>query len=135
VEKLNNEEALIVELGLIAMALKILEAKRSDYSGKTDPYRNLRSSEFVGVPAWKGTMIRNMDKFSRRRSIMEAGGEERVKDESFLDTLADSVNYIGIEGGLEIELLPDISEMMCRLIDEAQDLPRIVTEMVKRVIP
>ena len=98
-KKLTNEEALIVELGLISMALKILEAKRVDYSGGIDPFRNLRSSEFVGVPAWKGTIIRNLDKFSRRRSIMEADGRAQVKDESFLDTHADSINYLGIEAG------------------------------------
>jgi hypothetical protein len=123
----------VVELGIIAMALKILQAKRKDYSGSNDPFRNLRAAEFVGVPAWKGTIIRNMDKFSRRRSVMEAGGEMKVKDESFLDTLADSINYTGIEGGLEIELLPNRDKLLALLSKEAAELPAIARKTLKDV--
>lgn len=128
--RLTQQQAILVQLGLTAMALKLVGNKRRDYSGSVDPYRNLRMSEFVGVEPWRGSQVRNMDKFARRRSIMEAGGKAHV-NESFLDTLADSINYIAIEGGLEIEELPDTQDMLEFLTIEAELLPSIVEEMLE----
>lgn len=65
--------------------------KNHDYSGD-DPLANLRMCEQIGVPAWKGTLVRLMDKWSRLMTF--ANKEELlVKEESFEDTLMDNAVY------------------------------------------
>lgn len=65
--------------------------KNHDYAGD-DPLSNLRSSEAIGVPAWKGILIRLMDKWGRLRNFAKAETFE-VKDESLTDTLMDNAVY------------------------------------------
>ena len=98
--RLTHEQARLVQEHIINNALSIVEAKRHDYSGPDDPFANFRMSEFAGVDAWRGCMVRLMDKLSRIKQFMEQEGELRVKDESILDTLSDAVNYVCILGGL-----------------------------------
>ena len=125
-EHLTQEEAILVQLGIWASALHILRNKRLDYSGEVDPFGNFRRSELRGVPAWLGCMIRNDDKFARREVIMKRGGEAHVKNETLIDTWADSTNYVSIEAGLEIEILPNRTELLRNLTDIAHDLPDLV---------
>ena len=101
---MNNEEAVRLQRYIMDHALEIMVAKRHDYSGTEDPFRNLRSAEFVGVEAWRGTFVRMMDKISRVRSIMEAGGQMKVR-ENLIDTFSDMINYICIAAGLVWEKL------------------------------
>ena len=66
--------------------------KNHDYSGEGDPFRNFKLSENMGVPSWKGCLIRISDKFSRLCSF--ANKEEyKVKDENIEDTLKDLAVY------------------------------------------
>lgn len=65
--------------------------KNHDYSGD-DPLSNLRASEEVGVPAWKGILIRLMDKWGRLKTFAREGTFE-VKEESAKDTLMDNAVY------------------------------------------
>jgi hypothetical protein len=102
--KLTPTEALAIQDFLTAKAREIVLAKRQDYSGKGDPFANLRMSEFVGVEPWRGCMVRLMDKLSRIRHIMEAGGEMQVQ-EALIDTFADIHNYTDILAGLVFEVL------------------------------
>ena len=101
---MTNEDAVRLQKYIMDHALKIMVAKRHDYSGTDDPFRNLRSAEFVGVEPWRGTFVRMMDKISRVRSIMEAGGSMEVQ-ESLIDTFSDMINYICIAAGLVWEKL------------------------------
>lgn len=101
---MTNEEAVRLQKHIMSHALKIMIAKRHDYSGFEDPFRNLRSAEFIGVEAWRGTFVRMLDKISRVRSIMEAGGHMEVQ-ENLLDTFADIINYNCIAAGLVWEKL------------------------------
>ena len=39
--------------------------KRHDYATKEDIFKNFRTSELAGIPAWQGVAIRIGDKFSR----------------------------------------------------------------------
>lgn len=100
---ITPELALELQDELMKKARDIVVDKRRDYSGKEDPFANFRMSEFVGVPAWKGCMVRLMDKLSRVRHITENKGEMFVKDETIKDTLADALNYICILYGLIME--------------------------------
>ena len=102
--QMTPAQALRSQEQLMGKALDVMLKKRTDYSGSDDPFRNLRSSEFVGVEPWRGTIVRIMDKFSRIRSIMDAGGSMKV-DESIEDTLLDVINYTCILAGLIYEEL------------------------------
>ncbi len=65
--------------------------KNHDYAGD-DPLSNLRVSEQFGIPAWKGTLIRMADKWSRITTFA-AKDRLEVKDESVKDTLKDLAVY------------------------------------------
>ena len=68
------------------------DAKNHDYAGIGDPLRNFRMCEAMGLPAWKGCLVRITDKVSRLQAFAKQG-ELRVKDESVADTLLDLANY------------------------------------------
>ena len=102
--KLTNEQAVQLQQKIIDLALSVVTLKRKDYSGDADPFANFRRSAIFGVPAWKGCLIRLMDKLSRIYQITEAGAMY-VKDETLLDSSADAINYICILMGLICEEL------------------------------
>ena len=101
---ITNEEAIRLQEFLRDHSYGLMMAKRKDYSGDDDPFRNLRSSEVHGVEPWRGTMVRLQDKLARIRSVMEADGVMEV-DESLIDTFADIHNYTDIIAGLVWEVL------------------------------
>jgi len=65
--------------------------KNHDYAGD-DPLSNLKSSEEIGIPAWKGILVRLQDKWARLKTFAKTGTFE-VKDESVKDTLMDNAVY------------------------------------------
>jgi len=73
------------------------DTKNSDYAdSKTDPFRNFRTSETIGIPAWKGALVRMMDKWMRIENLVnkENRGEgPAVVNESLIDTLKDNAVY------------------------------------------
>lgn len=77
---------------IIADMLSIFEAKDTDYASNGKPMGNLRSSEELGIPAWKGALLRMGDKKQRIMSFASRGVFE-VKDEHIADTLKDLANY------------------------------------------
>ena len=73
--------------------LKMLhDAKNADYSTLENPYKNLQATERIGVEAWKGIVIRLMDKFSRLEEYC-VKGELAIKSEGIDDTFADIAVY------------------------------------------
>lgn len=81
------------------MFYKLLEAlkemhsfKNHDYAGEGDPLRNFKLSEAMGIPAWKGCLVRMSDKFSRLCSFAKKE-EYKVRNENIEDTLADLAVY------------------------------------------
>lgn len=81
---------------------KILLSKNHDYTAGnsgTDPLFNFRRSENMGVPAWKGALIRFSDKMSRLETFARKEKYE-VNDENFMDTLRDGANYLFLIGEL-----------------------------------
>lgn len=101
---MTQGEAVKLQDYIMVHALGIMGGKRRDYSGKADPFRNLRSAQALGVESWRGAFVRMMDKVSRIRSITESGGAMEVQ-ESLIDTFADMVNYTCIAAGLVWETL------------------------------
>ena len=73
--------------------LKMLhDAKNVDYSTLENPYKNLQATERIGVEAWKGIVIRLMDKFSRLEEYC-VKGELAIKSEGIDDTFAGIAFY------------------------------------------
>jgi len=69
----------------------IHSVKNHDYAGD-DPLSNFMICEKMGIPAWKGVLIRISDKFSRLCSFARKQ-ELKVKDENIEDTLKDMAIY------------------------------------------
>ena len=90
---------------IVADMLQIFEAKDTDYAANGKPMGNLRSSEELGVPAWKGTLLRMGDKKQRIMSFASRG-EYKVKDEQIADTLKDLANYACLASVLFGEVYP-----------------------------
>lgn len=84
---------------LLAEMGNVHAAKNSDYSrGGSDPFRNFRASERIGIAAWRGAFVRLQDKYERCVNLIgllaETGSiEGAVKDETFADTIVDLANY------------------------------------------
>jgi len=104
---LTPKQARALHENLFKKAIDIMGPKRNDYSGTEVPFANFHKSAVVGVEAWRGAMVRLMDKFSRLIRLAEQGGTGQVKDESLLDTAADALNYVAISLALIIESLPE----------------------------
>ena len=66
--------------------------KNQDYATTENPYKNLEGVERLGIPAWRGVVIRMMDKFSRLEEFC-VKEELAVKDETIEDTLKDLAIY------------------------------------------
>ena len=67
--------------------------KSSDYGcpSGTDPLANIRNgAKFVGIPSWKGAMVRLSDKVTRLASYNATG---RLENESLEDNLFDLASY------------------------------------------
>ena len=68
--------------------------KNAGYAGIDNPDRwaNFRLSEDLGIPAWKGALIRLQDKFIRVTNLIKNTKNEQV-GESIRDTLIDLSAY------------------------------------------
>jgi hypothetical protein len=67
--------------------------KSSDYGcpSGTDPLANIRNgARFVGIPSWKGAMVRLSDKVTRLATYNATG---RLENESLEDNLFDLASY------------------------------------------
>jgi hypothetical protein len=65
-------------------------SKNHDYAADADPLSNLRKCESMGVPAWKGVLVRLTDKWSR---IEQLSNGKAPKHESLRDSLIDNAVY------------------------------------------
>jgi hypothetical protein len=97
-KKLLNQIIALKKLGghprfyeLLLTIAKLHADKNHDYSADKDPLSNLRECEGFGVDAFKGTMVRLSDKWSRLKQLSQK--EARVKNESIMDTLMDMSVY------------------------------------------
>ncbi len=91
-KKVTKNEMLIEFKTILDEMYATAERKNHDYAGNEDPLSNLERSANMGIPPWKGIVIRLGDKYSRLESFCRQG-ELRVKDESVEDTFMDNANY------------------------------------------
>lgn len=66
--------------------------KNADYAQDKDPLSNLRRCERIGIPAWKGVLVRLEDKWDRTEKVANKG-TPAVTTESLKDTLMDTAVY------------------------------------------
>ena len=91
----------------------IYVSKDNDYSENGEPMGNLRSSEEIGIPAWKGVLLRMNDKKKRISSFVNKGFFQ-VADEKVDDTLIDLCNYAMLGAVLFDEAMAEYdSEFKC----------------------
>ena len=64
--------------------------KNQDYGTDGDPLANLRASEAIGIPAWKGTYLRLRDKVARLDTYCQRG---TLANEGVEDSLRDLACY------------------------------------------
>ena len=76
---------------IVKEMVELHDRKNRDYAG-TDYLSNFLMCERMGIPAWKGTLIRLSDKFSRVINIAKTE-EISVTDETVVDTLMDLAVY------------------------------------------
>lgn len=75
---------------------KLFIAKGNDYSGMSkDTFANLRLASHIGMVECDAhsAIIRGLDKIMRLYNLTDPRLEQKVKDESLEDTLADLINY------------------------------------------
>lgn len=75
-------------------AIAVARLKNHDYANSTDPYRNFRFAELVGVGVERAILVRMSDKLARISNLIDS--EAKVKDETIADTLSDLINYTAI---------------------------------------
>jgi len=68
------------------------DRKNQDYAGDDYLSNFLMCEKYLGIPAWKGSLIRLGDKVSRIMNIARTG-EISVSDETVVDTLIDLAVY------------------------------------------
>jgi len=67
--------------------LEITTKKNNDYGGTSDPFKNFRAFEELGI------LVRMSDKFARLKTALVEKREFEVKDETIEDTALDLANY------------------------------------------
>jgi hypothetical protein len=77
-------------LDLLKEMAELHERKAADYGRGDDPLANVRASEDVGIPAWKGAFLRALDKVQRIKSYCING---TLKNEGVEDSMQDLAAY------------------------------------------
>jgi hypothetical protein len=75
---------------LVDMA-ELHSRKNRDYSPGDEPLKNFYECEDLGVPGWKGVLVRLSDKWMRIKNLVRRGGA--AQNESLEDSLLDSAVY------------------------------------------
>lgn len=101
---LTNEEATKTHKLFLKAAFTIMNAKRKDYTGGADPFKNFRAAEgFTGSKPWQNAADRLIEKLSRMCVLIQAEGKHAVADETLLDTGVDAINFCIIVTVLGLE--------------------------------
>lgn len=61
------------------------DKKNADYASGTDPFSNFKECERMGLPAWKGCLVRMGDKWGRIMNLVEKKAQNEPIEDSLLD--------------------------------------------------
>jgi hypothetical protein len=93
---MTRDELLKFHEEITKEARELMSLKNRDYAGNegVEPFANFTRVEAMGIcKTEQGFMVRLTDKMSRLSSFVRAG-KMNVKDESFMDTCVDVINYM-----------------------------------------
>jgi len=93
---MTRDELLKFHEEITKQARDLMSLKNRDYAGNegVEPFANFTRVEAMGIcKTEQGFMVRLTDKMSRLSSFVRAG-KMNVKDESFMDTCVDVINYM-----------------------------------------
>ena len=131
----DKEEICGIARGIVQRIHDTYVSKDNDYSENGKPMGNLRSSEEIGIPAWKGVLLRMNDKRKRVGSFV-AKGSYQVADEKVDDTLIDLCNYslLGVllfdeamaDYDSEITMFPEVCKELRQKIDAISEEFRLL---------
>ena len=74
--------------------VELIKKKNADYADDTDPFRNFRNADIVGISPEKAILIRILDKITRIANLLNRQG--LVRDEKMEDSILDAINYLAI---------------------------------------
>lgn len=77
---------------LLTQMAQLHSAKNHDYTDGRDPFLNFRRCEAMGIPAWKGAIVRMGDKLTRIENFATRN-RLLVHTEAITDTLLDLAVY------------------------------------------
>lgn len=98
--------------------IEIMKRKNHDYAGVSDPFKNFKAAEIIGLTVEEGIMLRLSDKFARLGNLLKR--ENLVKDESFADTAIDAMNYLNI---LLVYVCEKLDQEMSEMINKGTATP------------
>lgn len=61
------------------------DKKNNDYATGQDPFSNFRECEKLGIPAWKGCLVRMGDKWARINNLVGKQANNEPIEDSLLD--------------------------------------------------
>jgi hypothetical protein len=97
---MNRDELLMQAKANFDRALKIMEAKNSDYSKEHNGFENFVRVGYISGQSVERVFLNHlatkMVRLENLVSKMERGESAAVKDESIEDTLLDNINYLNI---------------------------------------
>jgi hypothetical protein len=119
---MTREELYQLHDQMTKAALILMCKKNADYASDIDPFRNFRTHGLFGI------VVRLGDKLARLQSLVERGVDNnQVKDETYLDTCHDIINYAvlfaGLAGARPVEEAQEISFTGCQYTPTAGDPP------------
>lgn len=79
---------------LYARGVALINKKNADYGADSDPFKNFRMADMVGVSPDRAILVRVSDKLARVSNLIDK--EAAVDDESIDDTILDMINYLAI---------------------------------------
>ncbi len=92
---MNQSEFLTAIRANYEKGVELVRKKNADYATNSDPFKNFRSAEFIGLSVEKAILVRILDKLSRVNNLLTSQKTPNV-DESIEDTLIDVCNYFNI---------------------------------------
>lgn len=120
-----QERAVLVQLGIIQVALEVLMVKRQDYSGTVDPFLNFDDPYFPEDTRAKNAWKRLGDKMRRVANYIRG---QIVGESIFTNDLPDAINYLsGIIGPLLAE-----GEVEKMYIDRAERLQYTIRDIIAK---
>lgn len=77
-----------------ARGIDLMRKKNADYAGVTDPFKNFRNAQLIGLTVEQAILVRILDKLARINNLLTSPAE--VKEETLEDTIMDCANYLNI---------------------------------------